>query len=49
VTATLPYDNFRWTTLNLLNVTQITASTDWTSMMDDPFTVNTTLPSWTGN
>jgi Flp pilus assembly protein TadG len=47
VTATLPYNNFRWTTLNLLNVTQITASTDWTSMMDDPFTVNTTLPSWT--
>jgi Flp pilus assembly protein TadG len=48
VTATLPYNNFRWTTLNLLNVTHITASTDWMSMVDDPFTVNTTLPSWTG-
>jgi Flp pilus assembly protein TadG len=48
VTATLPYNNFRWTTMNLLNVTQITASADWTSMMDDPFTVNTTLPSWSG-
>jgi Flp pilus assembly protein TadG len=46
VTATLPYNNFRWTTLNLLNVTTITASTDWTSLVDDPFTVNTTLPSW---
>jgi Flp pilus assembly protein TadG len=49
ITATLPYNNFRWTSLNLLNVTTITASADWTSLVDDPFTVNTTLPSWTGN
>jgi Flp pilus assembly protein TadG len=48
VTATLPYNNFRWTTLNLLNVTSLTASADWTSMMDDPFSVDTTLPGWTG-
>jgi len=48
VTATLPYNNFRWTTLNLLNVTQISASADWMSMVDDPFSMNTTLPSWTG-
>jgi Flp pilus assembly protein TadG len=47
VTATLPYNNFRWTSLNLLNVTTITASVDWTSMMDDPFSVDTTLPAWT--
>ena len=47
VTATLPYSNFRWTTLNLLNVTQISASVDWVSMMDDAFTVDTTLPTWT--
>jgi Flp pilus assembly protein TadG len=46
VTATLPYDNFRWTTLNLLGVKTITATTDWMSMIDDPFQVNTTLPSW---
>jgi hypothetical protein len=46
VTATLPYDNFRWTTLNLLNVRSITASADWMSMTDDPFQVNTTLPTW---
>lgn len=46
VTATLPYDNFRWTTLNLLNVKTITASVDWMSMIDDPFQVNTTLPTW---
>jgi Flp pilus assembly protein TadG len=46
VTATLPYDNFRWTTLNLLNVKTITATVDWMSMIDDPFHVNTTLPTW---
>jgi Flp pilus assembly protein TadG len=46
VTATLPYDNFRWTTLNLLNVKTITATVDWMSMIDDPFQVNTTLPTW---
>jgi len=48
ITATLPYNNFRWTTLNLLNVTSLSASADWTSMMDDPLTVDTTLPGWTG-
>lgn len=46
VTASLPYDNFRWTSLNLLNVTTITATVDWMSMIDDPFQVNTTLPTW---
>src|SRR3954447_17705169 len=46
VTATLPYNNFRWTTLNLLNVKSITATADWMSMIDDPFQVNTTLPTW---
>jgi Flp pilus assembly protein TadG len=46
VTATLPYDNFRWTSLNLLNVKTITATVDWMSMIDDPFQVNTTLPTW---
>jgi Flp pilus assembly protein TadG len=47
VTATLPYDSFRWTTLNLLNITQIQVSFDWACLIDDPFHVDTTLPSWT--
>ncbi|HEY1377599.1 MAG TPA: TadE family protein [Gemmataceae bacterium] len=46
VTATLPYSNFRWTTLNLLGVKSISATADWASMIDDPFQVNTTLPTW---
>lgn len=47
VTAVLPYDAFRWSQLNLLNITQINVSVDWVSMIDDPFTVNVNLPSWT--
>jgi Flp pilus assembly protein TadG len=46
VTATLPYNSFRWTQLNLVNVTNITVSVDWVSMIDDPFNLNTTLPTW---
>lgn len=47
ITATLPYSSFRWTTLNLLNVTQIQVSFDWACLVDDPFNVDTNLPSWT--
>ena len=46
VTHTETWGNFRWTSLNLLNVTSITATADWMSMIDDPFQVNTALPSW---
>jgi Flp pilus assembly protein TadG len=48
ITATLPYSAFRWTTLNLLNISQIQVTFYWASLIDDPFTVNTTLPSWLG-
>ncbi|MFO0809444.1 MAG: TadE family protein [Gemmataceae bacterium] len=48
VTASLPYTSFRWTTTNMFNITQAKSTIDWVSMIDDPFTVNTTLPSWTG-
>jgi hypothetical protein len=46
VTATLPYNSFRWTQLNLLNLNAVTAKVDWQSMIDSPFQVDTTLPSW---
>lgn len=42
----LPYDNVRWTTLSLINPTTLTAETYWQCLVDDPFTVNTTLPGW---
>lgn len=48
VSATLPYSAFRWTTLNLLNISQIQVTFDWASLIDDPFTVDETIPSWLG-
>jgi Flp pilus assembly protein TadG len=47
ITATLPYDSFRWTNLNLLNITQIQVTFFWACLIDDPFHVDTNLPSWT--
>ncbi len=46
VYISIPYDNVRWTTLSLINPTTLTAEADWACLVDDPFTVNTTLPGW---
>ena len=46
VTLTVPYNNVRITNLNLLGLTNLTAQVDWVSMADDPFTINTTIPTW---
>ncbi len=46
VRIAIPYANVRWTTLTLINPTTLTAEAYWQSLVDDPFTVNTTLPGW---
>lgn len=46
VRVTLPYDNVRWTSLSLIHPTTLSAETYWQCFVDDPFTVNTTLPGW---
>jgi len=46
VRITIPYANVRWTTLSLVHPTNLTAEVYWQCMVDDPFTVNTTLPGW---
>jgi len=46
VQVTLPFQNVRWTLLNLTGSTQLTATVTWESLVDDPFTLDTTLPSW---
>jgi hypothetical protein len=48
VIATLPYTSFRWTNAGFFNISQAKSSIDWVCLADDPFTVDTTLPSWTG-
>lgn len=46
VRISIPYANVRWTTLSLINPTTLTAEAYWQCLVDDPFTVNTTLPGW---
>ncbi len=43
---TLPYANMRWTTLSLINPETLSGECVWLMMMDDPFTLSTTLPGW---
>jgi Flp pilus assembly protein TadG len=45
VQSTLPTTSFRWTVLSLIGKTNLVASVDWVSMIDDPFTVNTNVPT----
>jgi Flp pilus assembly protein TadG len=46
VKVSIPYDNVRWTTLSIVNPQTLTAEVYWQCFVDDPFTVNTTLPGW---
>lgn len=46
VRVQLPFDNVRWTTLSLINPTTLSAETQWQCLVDDPFSLNTTLPGW---
>jgi Flp pilus assembly protein TadG len=46
VTVTIPMANLRWTTLGIANPSQMTASVIWSSLVDDPFSIDTTIPSW---
>jgi Flp pilus assembly protein TadG len=46
VSVTLPYSRFRWSMVaQITNVTQLTASADWYSMMDSTLVVDTTIPA----
>jgi Flp pilus assembly protein TadG len=46
VRISVPYNNVRWTTLTLLNPETLTAEAYWQCLVDDPFTMNTTMPGW---
>jgi Flp pilus assembly protein TadG len=46
VRVSLPYANVRWTTLSIVNVQTLTAEAYWQCLVDDPFTVDTSLPGW---
>ena len=46
VTATLPFSNVKWTLLSITGIQTLGATVTWESLVDDPFTLNTTLPTW---
>lgn len=46
VTITVPTANLRWTTVGSLTPTTMSATVTWTSLVDEPFTIDTTIPSW---
>ncbi|MFO0879458.1 MAG: TadE/TadG family type IV pilus assembly protein [Gemmataceae bacterium] len=46
VTVELPISSLRWTALKLTNVVKLTSTVNWTCLVDDPFTIDTTIPSW---
>ena len=47
VTVSLPFSNVKWSSLNLINPSSVGGPCIWNILVDDPFTVNTTLPGWT--
>lgn len=46
IVLTVPYANVRWTNLTLFAPPTLRIEVYWQMMVDDPFTVNTTLPTW---
>jgi Flp pilus assembly protein TadG len=47
VTVTVTaYDKLKWINLGFVNANSVSFQVNWRILVDDPFSVNTTLPSW---
>jgi Flp pilus assembly protein TadG len=46
VTVSVPFSKVRWVNLGLVNPSTISYQVDWFILVDDPFNVNTNMPSW---
>lgn len=46
VTVSVPWNKVRWVNLGLINPTDVSFTATWRMLIDDPFTVDTTLPTW---
>jgi Flp pilus assembly protein TadG len=47
VSLTIHWSRVRYVNLGIVRPNTITYQVDWTVLVDDPFNVNTTLPTWT--
>jgi Flp pilus assembly protein TadG len=46
VTVSMPFSNVQWSSFGLINPSTVSATCVWQVMVDTPFTVSTTLPTW---
>ncbi len=46
ITAEVPFSNVQWSLLQLTDTQKLTATVQWRSVVDDPFTLDTELPTW---
>jgi len=46
VSVSMPFSNVAWSSLGLVNPSTVGGSCVWQLMVDTPFTVSTTLPTW---
>jgi len=46
VTVTIPWNRVRWVNLGLVNPTTVSSVAVWRMVVDDPFTLNDSLPTW---
>lgn len=46
ITVTVPLAKLRWVNFAWFTPSELTTSVNWTSLVDDPFQLDPTLPSW---
>jgi len=46
VGVSVPWNKVRWLNIGLINPTSVQSTAFWQMLVDDPFTVNATLPLW---
>lgn len=46
VFVSVPWSKVRWVNLGIVNPTTVYFTASWQTLTDDPFTINTNLPTW---
>jgi hypothetical protein len=46
VTVSIPWEKVRWVNLGVINPPQMTFIVTWRMLVDDPFTLDASLPTW---
>ncbi|HEY2783955.1 MAG TPA: TadE/TadG family type IV pilus assembly protein [Fimbriiglobus sp.] len=46
VTVTVQYEKLKWINLGFIGTTSLSYTAHWQILVDDPFSVNVTMPSW---